>query len=61
MAEAETDCRGPCKDHIKWICQTGGRGKIVEYDIEISKPLVIIGMEYPIIDGNLKSEIIHYL
>ena len=33
-------------------------GKYIEYDIEINKPLVLIGENYPIIDGILKSEII---
>lgn len=33
-------------------------GRYVEYDIEINKPLVLIGIDYPIIDGDHKSEII---
>ncbi len=33
-------------------------GRYVEYDIEIDKPLTLIGIDRPIIDGDLKSEII---
>jgi len=33
-------------------------GKYIECDIEINKPLVLIGIDYPVIDGNLESEII---
>jgi len=33
-------------------------GKYIAYDIEIDRPLVIIGKNYPVIDGNHKSEIL---
>ena len=33
-------------------------GWYIECDIEINKPLVLIGENYPVIDGDLKSEII---
>jgi len=33
-------------------------GRYVEYDIEINKPLTLIGVDRPIIDGDYKGEII---
>ncbi len=33
-------------------------GRYVEYDIMIDKPLYIIGIDHPVIDGNHKAEII---
>ena len=34
------------------------KGTYKEYNIEINKPLTIIGENYPVIDGELKGEII---
>ncbi len=33
-------------------------GRYVEYDIQIDKPLYIIGIDHPVIDGDHKSEIV---